>query len=121
MAYTQTNRSVETAALVPYVDVHEDATSITLFADLPGVSKEQLSVQVDADVLTIEGAVSLAAPEGLGSLHTELRVPRYRRAFTLSRELDAEQVSAELQNGVLKLRIPKKAHAQPRKIAVTLN
>lgn len=120
MSRTHTARSTE-SALVPYVNVHEDAAGITLLADLPGVSKEHLNIQVEADVLTIEGAVSFAAAEGLKSLHAELRVPRYKRAFTLSRELDAEQVSAELQNGVLKLRIPKKAHAQPRKISVTLN
>ncbi len=106
------------AALVPAVNVIEDAEGITLYADLPGVSKENLSLHVDADVLTIEGAMNLASQEGMNSIHAEVELPRYRRAFTLSRELDADKVSAELNQGVLKLRIPKKDHVQPRRIAI---
>jgi HSP20 family molecular chaperone IbpA len=48
-------------------------------------------------------------------------LPRYRRAFTLSKELDVDKVAAELNNGVLKLRIPKAAHAQPKRIEVTVS
>jgi len=105
-------------AMVPPVDVIEDGTSITLLADLPGVSKEKLSVQIEPDNLTIEGDVSLAMPEGMESSHAEVRLPRYRRVFSLSKELDTEKTSAEFSNGVLKLRIPKAAHVQPRKIEV---
>jgi HSP20 family protein len=50
--------------------------------------------------------------------HAEIRVPRYRRVFTLSRELDSEKASAEFRNGVRKLSIPKAEHAQPRKIEI---
>lgn len=106
------------AALIPAVNVIEDAQGITLYADLPGVAKEKLALHVDADVLTIEGEMGLALPEGMASIHAEVDLPRYRRAFTLSRELDAEKVTAELNQGVLRLRIPKKDHAQPRRIAI---
>ncbi|HVN36196.1 MAG TPA: Hsp20/alpha crystallin family protein, partial [Casimicrobiaceae bacterium] len=51
----------------------------------------------------------------------EVNVPRYRRAFTLSKELDPSKVSAELRNGVLSLRIPKAEHAQPRRIEVRVD
>ncbi|MCL2658248.1 MAG: Hsp20/alpha crystallin family protein [Betaproteobacteria bacterium] len=108
-------------ALIPAVDVIEDASGITLYADLPGVAKERLSLQVEADVLTIEGEMDLGLPEGMSAIHAEVDAPRYRRAFTLSRELDSEKVSAELTQGVLKLRIPKKDHAQPRRIAIEVN
>lgn len=106
------------AALLPPVDVIEDATGITLLADLPGVSRETLNVRVEADTLTIEGGVALPVPEGMEASHVEVSVPRYRRAFTLSKELDSEKVSAELKLGVLRLRIPKVEHAQPRRIEV---
>jgi HSP20 family protein len=106
------------AALLPPVDVIEDATGITLLADLPGVTKEKLNLQLEADSLTIEGEVSLNTPDGMESGHAEVRLPRYRRVFTLSRELDSEKASAEFKNGVLKLRIPKAEHVQPRKIEV---
>ena len=105
-------------AMTPPVDVVEDASAITLLADLPGVSKDKLSVQFETDSLTIEGEVSLEVPEGMESSHAEVRLPRYRRVFSLSRELDTENTSAEFKNGVLKLRIPKAAHLQPRKIEV---
>lgn len=105
-------------ALLPAVDVIEDANGITLFADLPGVAKDQLKLQLEADSLTIEGEVSLDLPQGMQSGHAEVRLPRYRRTFTLSKELDGDKASAEFRNGVLKLRIPKAEHAQPRKIDV---
>ena len=106
------------AAVLPPVDVIEDATGITLYADLPGVSKEQLNLRVEADTLTIEGEVGLATPEGLQASHAEVSVPRYRRVFTLSMELDPEKIAAEMVHGVLKLRIPKAEHAQPRKVQI---
>nr|WP_314631408.1 Hsp20/alpha crystallin family protein [uncultured Noviherbaspirillum sp.] len=105
-------------AMVPPVDVIEDASGITLLADLPGVSKEKLNIQLEPDSLTIEGEVSLEMPGGMESSHAEVRLPRYRRVFSLSRELDTENTSAELRNGVLTLRIPKAAHVQPRRIEV---
>ncbi|APW39231.1 heat-shock protein Hsp20 [Rhodoferax koreense] len=106
------------AALTPPVDVIEDNGGITLYADLPGVSREKLQLQVEAGTLTIEAEADLAVPEGLTSSHTEVGLARFRRVFTLSKELDTEKVSAELAQGVLTLRIPKAAHAQPRRIEV---
>lgn len=106
------------AALVPAVDVIEDATGITLYADLPGVAKDALELNIERDTLTIEGAVSLQVPEGMAASHVEVDRARYRRVFTLSKELDSQKVSAELAHGVLKLRIPKAEHAQPRRIEV---
>ena len=103
---------------MPPVDVVEDGAGITLYADLPGVPREGLDLQVDADTLTIEGVAKVDLPEGLEAKHAEITVPRYRRVFSLSRELDVENVTAELHQGVLKLRIPKAEHAQPRKIEV---
>lgn len=108
----------EDAALLPPVDVVEDAGGITLYADLPGVPKERLSLHVEADVLTIDGEVVLDAPEGMELTHTEVGLPRYHRQFTLSKELDAGKVKASFEHGVLTLRIPKAEHAQPRRIEV---
>lgn len=105
-------------ALAPLVDVIEDAAGITLYADLPGVAKDKLKLQVEADTLTIEGEVALNTPGGMAASHVEVDVPRYRRVFTLSKELDSGKVSAEFRNGVLKLHIPKAEHAQPRKIEI---
>jgi HSP20 family protein len=109
------------AALLPPVDVIEDGTGITLYADLPGVSREALHARVESDTLIIEGDLSLSIPEGMEASHTEVSLPRYRRDFTLSKELDAEKVSAELKQGVLKIRIPKAEHAQPKRIQISVS
>ena len=105
-------------ALIPPVDVIEDGAGITLLADLPGVPRDKIGLHVEADTLTIEGDMSVATPEGMQASYAEVSVPRFRRVFTLSKELDTGKVSAEFKNGVLKLRIPKAEHAQPRKIDI---
>ena len=106
-------------AVLPAVDVFEDAAGITLLADMPGVPREQLELKVEGEALLIEGGVQPLTPDGLEAIYAELRVPRYRRSFSLSRELDTTRIEANLKDGVLTLRIPKQAHAQPRRIAVT--
>ena len=108
------------AALLPAVDVIEDANGITLYADLPGVPREKLTLHVETDTLTIEGEIAIAFPEAMEPTHVEVTRPRYRRVFTLSKELDAGKVGAEFSQGVLKLRIPKAEHAQPRRIQVAV-
>ncbi len=114
----QTSPSRDEPALLPPVDVIEDATGITLYADLPGVPKDRLNVRVEGETLLIEADLVLAVPQDMQASHAEVQRTRYRRAFTLSRELDPDKVSAELSQGVLRLRIPKAEHAQPRRINV---
>ena len=104
--------------MIPRVDVFEDDAGITLLADLPGVPKDRLELKVDGDTLLIEGAIATPTPQDLQSVYAEIRVPRYRRAFVLSRELDPGKIDANLRDGVLNLRIPKQEHAKPRRIAV---
>ncbi len=104
---------------LPAVDIFENESSITLLADMPGVPKEQLELRVEGDSLSIQGTAQPVTPEGLEPLWAEVRVPRYQRSFTLSRELDTSRIEANLKDGVLTLRIPKQAHAQPRRIEVT--
>ncbi|ANH69069.1 Hsp20/alpha crystallin family protein [Mitsuaria sp. 7] len=117
---TQAARRRDDYAIQPAVDVTEDAQGLTLFADLPGVPREQLQLRVEKDRLIIEAEMQLDLPDGLKAGHVEVSRQFYRRAFTLSKELDAEQIAAELNNGVLRVRIPKAAHAQPRKIEIKL-
>ena len=107
-------------ALLPPVDVIEDASGITLVADMPGVAKDGVQLRVEGDQLALEGELSLTVPEGVEPSHAEVQLSRYRRTFTLSKELDADKVSAEFNQGVLRVRIPKALHAQPRRIAVSV-
>ncbi|AUN93497.1 Hsp20/alpha crystallin family protein [Pseudazoarcus pumilus] len=114
----ETRKTEETATLQPRVDVLEDTGGITLRADLPGVPKDRIAIDVDGDTLRIEGDIVVDTPEGMEPTWAEVRVARYRRAFALSPELDTGTITAEFRDGVLKLRIPKHAHAQPRRIEV---
>jgi HSP20 family molecular chaperone IbpA len=111
-------RARQEPALWPPVDVVEDAGGITLLADMPGVPRDKLNLRIESDTLTIEGDLGLQMPDGIEANHAEVQLARYRRAFSLSKELDADKVSAELAHGVLRVRIPKAEHAQPRRITV---
>jgi len=111
-------RDREQPTMTPRVDVLEDGAGITLLADLPGVARDALEIHVEGDALTIEGQVSAATPQAMEATYAEVRVPRYRRMFTLSRELDGNRIEAQLKDGVLRLRIPKQDHAQPRRVQV---
>jgi HSP20 family protein len=113
-----TRKNEEAPTLQPRVDVFEDTGGITLRADLPGVPKDKLAIDIDGDTLRIEGDIVVATADGMEPTWAEVRVARYRRAFALSPELDSSGVTAEFREGVLSLRIPKHAHAQPRRIEV---
>ena len=115
----QQQQQLAQRAMLPAVDVFEDESSITVLADMPGVPKDALEIKVEGDALSIEGAVQPATPDGLEAVYAELRTGRFRRTFTLSRELDTARIDAGLKDGVLTLRIPKMAHAQPRRIQVS--
>ncbi|WP_031432092.1 Hsp20/alpha crystallin family protein [Methylomarinum vadi] len=107
--------------LLPAADIYEEATGITVKADLPGVSRERLEVHVDGDTLIIEGQAAIDMPEGMEALYADVNATRFRRSFTLSKELDADNISAKMNNGELTLHLPKRAEMQPRKIEVSLS
>ena len=105
-------------AISPLVDIFEDTTGITVQADLPGVSKENLFIHIEGDALTIEGKIDLAMPKGMSAIYADVQSTRYQRSFSLSRELDGEKAEASLKDGILNLRIPKREEHKPRKIEV---
>ena len=121
-ATSRDNGSAQGAAgyphAVPSIDILEDEGGITLFADLPGVPRENLHVRVDGETLVIEAEAKVAAPQGLELVYGEAQFNSYRRQFTLSRELDVAHIDAELKNGVLRLVIPKSEQARPRRIEI---
>lgn len=105
----------------PYVDVFEDADGITVRADMPGVPREQLQVQVDGDTLTLRGDLKIELPQGMEPFYAEMRSGAWERSFTLSRELDTQAIQASMKDGVLELRIPKAEHARPRRVEVRID
>ncbi|RAS22404.1 Hsp20/alpha crystallin family protein [Paraburkholderia bryophila] len=104
--------------LTPAVDVFEDSQGITLWADLPGVTKDKLEVRVHDGNLYIEAEAVVPTPVGLRLQHAEIREPRFARAFSLSPDFDTSNIDANLRDGVLRLTIPRRDEARPRRIEV---
>ncbi len=121
IARREGNHPARRMTLTPAVDVFEDSQGITLWADLPGVTKEKLDVKVHDGNLYIEAEAVVPTPAGLRLQHAEIREPRFARAFSLSPDFDTSKIFANLQNGVLKLTIPRRDEARPRQIEVQTN
>lgn len=107
--------------LTPAVDIVEDSHGVTLWADLPGVPREKLDVKVHDGRLTIEAEATLPASANVRLNHVEIRESQFARAFTLSDEFDTSRIDANLQNGVLKLTIPRREEARPRRVEVRVS
>jgi len=120
LAQHEEDRSTPTMTLLPAVDIIEDRSGVTLWADLPGVTKDKLEVNVHDGNLKIEAEAVVPMPPGLRVQHAEIRQPHFARAFSLSPDLDAAKIEANLQDGVLKLTIPRRDEARPRRIEVTV-
>jgi HSP20 family molecular chaperone IbpA len=102
--------------LIPAVDIYEKGEDLIVVADLPGVSKENLTVEVDNNVLTIHGRIKADVPSE--PTVNEFELLDYFRQFKLSRDVDQERIDADLKHGVLRLVLPKAEHARPRRIQV---
>ncbi|EEA01419.1 heat shock protein Hsp20 [Burkholderia sp. H160] len=111
-------QSQRRVTLTPPVDIFEDSQGITLWADLPGVTRERLDVKVHDGNLYIEAEAVVPTPTALRVQHAEIREPHFARAFSLSPEFDTSKIDANLKDGVLKLTIPRRDEARPRRIEV---
>ena len=106
---------------VPDVDITEDAEALHLWADMPGVAPDRVTVHLADDTLHLEGRVSSDEYVGMTPVYTEYNVGDYVRRFTLpdANRYDRDAITARLVNGVLTVRLPKAEKAKPRKIPVT--
>lgn len=102
--------------LSPAVDIFETTDGLTVVADVPGVAKDGLDINVDDRILTIRGTLELPARKDL--LVEEFGMMNYFRQFRLSDEVDQSGIKASLDQGVLTLRLPKAEHAKPKRIEV---
>jgi HSP20 family protein len=109
----------EIAVLRPRVDVLEGEKEFVIEADLPGVEKDDLQVEVERNVLMIRAERKVARDESVQPLRLERAARgRFERHFTLGKEIDADRIEGKLHNGVLHLVVPKKEKALPRRIEV---
>ena len=108
----------ESAWLTPPIDIYEGPDGLVLEADLPGVPDDQLSIQLEANVLVLRGRVAAPAFDGAKVLHEEYRPGDFCRSFILSDEVDRARVSASLRNGVLRVTLPRADRARTRRIEI---
>lgn len=102
----------------PAVDIFETEKEITLLADLPGVKSDELNIDLRDNVLTLTGDVTPWEGAEEEDLLIEYEIGRYFRQFTLSEVIDQDKIDAQLNDGVLRLTLPKIEKATPRKISV---
>ncbi len=102
----------------PRVDIREAADRVLLRIDMPGVDQTTASVLVENRELRIEGRTYLAPPEGHTLAREEFPQRLYRRSFSLSDQMDTENIRARMSKGVLELTIPVREEAKARKVEV---
>jgi len=103
---------------VPYADIYETEQALSVVMEIPGVEKKDLDVALENEVLRVDARIDFAKYEGMEPVYTEYNVGHYSRSFTLSNKIDQERISAQLEDGVLTLTLPKSKEAQPRRIAI---
>lgn len=104
---------------MPVTDIFETDQALSLIVEMPGVKKENVDVQVENDVLTIQGRIDFSNYEGLQPVYTEYNVGDYTRSFQLLSKIDQGKIKAQLRDGVMTLVLPKAEKAKSRKIAVS--
>jgi HSP20 family protein len=109
-------KSQKLTVLIPSVDIYENTEEILLYADLPGVKKEDISIDLDNGQLTLVG--NRFFETGKGVQFEEFGSAQFRRVFSVPQGIDLAKVDAELNEGVLKLHLPKSEAVKPRKIEV---
>lgn len=103
----------------PAMDIFDTENGMVLCADLPGVSKEQVGLVIDDNVLKIIGRVGPVAPRDANLVYCEYRFGDFARSFILSEEVDLERISAEFDAGVLTIILPKAKRGPARRIEIT--
>jgi len=105
----------------PPVDVYEDSREFVVFVELAGVDESGVSLQLDGERLTIEARRDIHAGSEYRQLYSEMPYTNFRRVLAIPEWIDRDQVSASIKNGVLLVRLPKAAKAEPKKLVIKTN
>ena len=103
----------------PNTDIFEDEGSLTLVMEMPGVQKQNVDITIEKNILAVEGKIDFSKYEDLEPVYTEYNVGHYKRSFSLSSKIDQNRISAEMDNGLLTLVLPKAEEAKPRSVKIS--
>ncbi len=104
---------------LPTTDIYETDQALTVVMEMPGVDKGNAEINVEDDVLTVEGRIDFSKYQDLQPVYTEYNIGNFRRSFSLSNSIDQDKIRADMKDGVLTLTLPKAEQAKPRKITVS--
>ena len=111
-----------TGNFVPPVDVYEDENSIQVRLEVPGIDEKDIDIRLENNVLTVHGERKFEKEEKEENFHRiERRYGSFTRSFTLPSTVNSEDVQADYDKGVLKIRLAKRAEAKPKQIKVNIN
>ena len=111
-------QTVPARYFVPTTDIHETDEALTVVMDVPGVERKDIDINLENDLIRIEGRIDPSKYDGLDPLYTEYNVGHFARTFALSAKVDRQRIGAQLEDGVLTLTLPKTTEALPRRISV---
>ena len=103
---------------LPVTDMVETDKDLVLYMDMPGVDKDAITVQLEKNVLRIDGSVQLETSAEQKRIYREYNVGNYARQFELSNKIDQSKIEATMEDGVLSLVLPKVPEVQPRSIQI---
>ena len=103
---------------MPDTDIYETDEALVVVMDMPGVEKKNIDIKVEKNVLSVEGQIDFAKYENLKPVYTEYNVGHFSRSFSISQDIDSAAISANVEDGVLTLRLPRVKEAAPRRIEV---
>jgi HSP20 family protein len=112
-------KTVPARYYVPNTDIYETEDALTVVVEMPGVERDKVDIDIENDVLLIEGLIDFARYAEMQPVYTEYNVGHYSRKFSLSSKIDQNKISAEMKDGVLTLTLPKAEAAKPRKIKIS--
>ncbi|HXZ78595.1 MAG TPA: Hsp20/alpha crystallin family protein [Terriglobales bacterium] len=113
--------SLTTGSFVPAVDIYEDDHNIKLKMEVPGIDQKDLDIQVENNTLTVKGQRKFEKEEKEENFHRiERHYGSFYRSFALPNAVDTDKVSADYQNGVLNIVLPKRAEATPKQVKVNV-
>lgn len=118
MPVTKAESDPDVPVFIPKVDILEKETEITVIADMPGVDEKSLNIDLEGNNLRVFGRSEAVCPEGYSRTYSEYSRGVYEREFTLGSTIDRKAITAVVEQGVLRLILPKREKAQPRRIPV---
>jgi HSP20 family protein len=107
------------ATIRPAVDIYENADEFMLVADMPGVDRDAIHLEVDQKTFTVSALRNAGTPKGARVVGGQTANFEYRRAFELPDAVDASKINANYRDGVLEVRLPRSERMRPKRIAIS--